>query len=151
MPRVVNGAFSIEIGLKAILINQNITYEREHNLVVLFNLLPENIQKVIWDWVSEKAPEYADEEKRNMEFVLLSDAFKQWRYAYEGAVPAIEGRFLSALANAVIGIMFSLGYNVKYVRATTDKTEEEIDQMIEENRNQFIAKNSIYISNKIDS
>ena len=41
VPMLVNGAFSIEITLKAILSENQIDYGKEHNLVVLFQQLPE--------------------------------------------------------------------------------------------------------------
>ena len=56
IPSLVNGAFSIELSIKAILSMNNIKYEKEHNLVVLFSLLPEAIQNLIWEWVSRKTP-----------------------------------------------------------------------------------------------
>ena len=51
---LVYGAFSVEITIKAILANNDIEYGKEYNLVVLFELLPKDIQKKIWDWVCKK-------------------------------------------------------------------------------------------------
>jgi HEPN domain-containing protein len=144
-PMIVNGAFSIELSIKAILINQGISYNRDHNLVVLFRLLPEYIQKMIWEWVISKTPEYADEGKRNTEFVLVSEAFKQWRYVFEEAVPAFDTRFLSSFANASIGVMYKLGYNVDVVQVNKDETDEEINQYFENNRQEMFEKNTEHI------
>ncbi len=147
-PMIVNGAFSVELSIKALLINMDIPFSNEHNLVILFNLLPSNVQGQIWDWVVRKTPEYSDVEKREKMFILLSDTFRQWRYPYEGTVPAIELRFLSSLANATIGVLFSLGFNVDLVPRVKDKTDEEVEKMFEENREEIILKNMKYISKK---
>lgn len=145
VPMVINGAFSIEITLKAILINQGILFKKEHNLFVLFDLLPSDIKNMIWNWVAKKTPEYADKEKRMTELMLISDAFKQWRYVYEESVPAFDTRFLSSFANATIGVMFSLGYNVDLVKTTTLETYDEIEAKIQNNRKKMIDKNLKYI------
>ena len=147
IPMVINGAFSIEMSIKAMLVNNDIVYGKEHNLVVLFKLLPEYIQTEIWNWVSQKTAEYADEEKRVSEFVIMSDAFKQWRYAFEDQVPAFDARFLSSFANAAIGVMFKLGYNVQII-SDEYSIDDEVDRMIKENRAYFMSKNMEYISNR---
>ena len=40
VPLLVNGAFSIELSLKAILVKNSIDYGKEHNLLVLFLKIP---------------------------------------------------------------------------------------------------------------
>ena len=75
VPRLVNGAFSVELILKAILTEQDITCGKEHNLKALFDKLPLDIQKRIWQNFLAKAPEYSDEAKRENELVLIADAF----------------------------------------------------------------------------
>ena len=43
VPRIVYGTFSVELTLKAILTEQGIPYDNEHNLKILFDKLPLNI------------------------------------------------------------------------------------------------------------
>jgi len=150
VPIIVNGAFSIEITIKAILAKNSIEYGKEHNLYVLFKLLPEPFQNELLDYLIRKAPEYADTKKCFDEMVLLSNAFTDWRYCFEGnPAPALESRFLAAFANAAICTMFS-HYNVDFVRANSkEKTIEEVDAMIQENREQHINENLRIINKKL--
>ena len=151
-PRLVNGAFSIELTIKAILTEQGFSYGNEHNLKILFELLPLDIQNQIWRYLEGKAPEYADSAKRENELLLMSEAFVQWRYCYEGKpVPAFDARFLSAFANSVIYIMFSLGYNAystKVEKKITAKEYAEIDRKFESNRNDCAKTNQDKIDEK---
>lgn len=141
MPMLVNGAFSIELTLKAILTKNNIPYKLDHNLTVLFNKLPSDIQQQIWTFMAEKAPEYADTQKATEELLLISNAFIDCRYCFEDRlVPAFDSRFLSAFANAAIYVMFKLGYNVYVVEHEKDKTDKEIEAMFEKNRREYIDK-----------
>ncbi len=149
VPVIVNGCFSIEITLKAILKNNDIKYKNEHNLVVLYNKLPTEIQKMINDWVLEKTPEYKDDSRINEELLIISGAYNQWRYCFDNEPASIDTCFVSSFANAVIGVMFSLGLNVDLTEEIV--TNNEIDMVshkIEENRKQFIEKNKEYIKKK---
>lgn len=133
-PLVVNGAFSVELTLKAILTKNQIEYKKEHNLLILFQMLPESFQQELRTYLIEKAPEYAEPEKGLDELILLSDAFIDWRYAFEGnPVPAIDLRFLSAFANAAICTMFS-HYNAGLHPAAKTKSDDEIEQKFRDNR-----------------
>ena len=135
VPMLVNGAFSIELTLKAILAENQIDYKKEHNLLLLFQLLPDSFQTELISHLIEKAPEYDDPEKCAEELILISNAFVDWRYPFEGKqAPAFDARFLSAFANAAIWTMFS-HYNANYVRSTDKNvTDEEIEEMIRQNR-----------------
>ena len=83
VPMLVNGAFSIELSLKAILTRNSISYKKEHNLLVLFRMLPEEFQCEVIGYLLEKAPEYKDMEKFTKEFVLVSNAFVDCRYGFQ--------------------------------------------------------------------
>ena len=73
-------------------------------------------------------------EKGLDELILLSNAFVDWRYAFEGKpVPAIESRFLAAFANAAVHTMFSY-YNADLLPATKAESNNEIEQRFHENR-----------------
>lgn len=133
-PLVVNGAFSVELTLKAILAKNQIEYGKEHNLLILFQMLPKSFQQELWAYLIEKAPEYADPEKGLNELILLSDAFVDWRYAFEGKpVPAIESRFLAAFANAAIRTMFS-HYNTDLRPVAKTESDHAIEQKFRDNR-----------------
>lgn len=137
IPTIVNGAFSCELTLKAILAKNKIKYNNEHNLLSLFRLLPDSFQMELLDHLIQKAPEYKAMDKLVDELILVSNAFVDWRYAFEDKpVPAFNIRFLSAFANAAIWTMFS-HYNVSLEHSdTVTKTDEEIEEMIRENREQ---------------
>lgn len=148
IPAAVNAAFSIEIALKAILTCEGMAYKREHNLFVLYTLLPENAQYLIFKWVKEKTPEY-DNDAIVKEFILISDTFKQWRYSFENDIkPAFDMRFLMSFATAAIATMFELGYNVDISPAEKEKSDEEILQMLKENRREAVDVNFDYIQRK---
>ncbi len=147
-PLIVNGAFSIELTLKAILAKNQISYKNEHNLLILFQFLPKSFQEELWTHLIEKTPEYRDSEKCFNELVLLSNAFVDWRYAFEGKpVPAIELRFLSAFANAAILTMFS-HYNVDLQPAVKTESDDEIERKFQENREKCKEENLRKIRNK---
>lgn len=152
IPKLVNGAFSAELIIKAILVEQDIPYNNEHNLKILFEKLPVEIQKRVWRFLAQKASEYADVEKRENELLLMSDAFVQWRYCYEGNLaPAFDIRFLSAFTNALIIVMFELGYNVFFTKSEIALSPEEcaeIDNKIENNRRECMKNNEANIKKK---
>lgn len=140
VPRLVNGSFSVELIIKAILTEKNIAYEKDHNLKVLFEMLPLDIQEKIWQYLVEKAPEYSDKTKRENELLLMSETFVKWRYYFEEKiVPAFDSRFLSAFSNAAICEMFDMGLNVSFEMSEIPVSSDEyreIDKKFEENRNQ---------------
>lgn len=149
VPRIVNGAFAVEITLKAILTEQGIGYGKEHNIKVLFDLLPQNIRNDMWSFLVKKKPEYADIQKREKELVILSDAFVKWRYCFEGKnPPAFDTSFLSAFANAAIYMMFHLGYNAFIQPSNSSKSEEKIEKKFEDNRNANYQDSTDYINKK---
>lgn len=135
VPMAVNGAFSIELSIKAILVHFGIPYDREHNLLALFRLLPDQLQGIFWKYLAYKAPEYTDEKRRQDELAMISNVFVDWRYGFEGKpVPAFESRFLSAFANTAIWVMFALGINYDLVQIEDGKSDEKIAEMIDRNR-----------------
>lgn len=148
VPKLVNGAFAVEVTLKAILTEQDIDYDKEHNLKVLFDKLPQNIQKEFWEFLCSKKPEYTDIKKRDEELVIMSDAFIKWRYCFENGAPAFDESFLAAFANAAIYMMFHLGYNAFSVSDEITETFEDINQKIENNRSEYYQKNLRYINSR---
>ena len=149
IPMLVNGSFSIELTLKAMLAKNQIDYGKEHNLLLLFQLLPDSIQMELFGHLIEKAPEYKDAKKCADELILISNAFVDWRYPFEEKqAPAFDSRFLSAFANAAIWTMFS-HYNVDFVRCSDkEKTDEEIEEMFRQNRENCKKSNLTFIQKK---
>jgi hypothetical protein len=138
-PVIVNGAFSIELSLKAILTIADIDYKKEHSIKRLFNMLPKDIQEQIWSWIAEKTPEYANVHICNDELSMISDAFIKWRYLFEGdPAPAIDMRFLSIFANATFGVMASLNPEIELVETSTELSADEIEKQFVDNRKLFI-------------
>ena len=135
IPTIVNGAFSCELTLKAILAKNKVRYDNEHNLLSLFELLPDSFQTELLGHLIQKAPEYKEPEKFADELILISNAFVDWRYAFEDKpVPALDTKFLSVFANAAIWTMFS-HYNVSLEQCdSVEKTDESIEEMFRENR-----------------
>lgn len=152
VPEMVNGALSVELTLKAILTEQNIPYEHEHNLKILFDKLPLHIQNMIWYYVAQKAPMYSDHTKCENELLLMSEAFVQWRYVFEGNLAAaFEPSFLAVFANAAIFVMFYLGYNVFYTKVEDKFSVEElaeIESKFETNRRESLLHNQEIIEKK---
>lgn len=142
VPTIVNGAFSCELILKAILAKNKIEYEKDHNLFSLFRLLPDSFRTELYEYFIKKAPEYREWDKFEDELILISNAFSDWRYAFENKpVPAFDTRFLAAFANAAIWTMF-MHYNVSLVRSdTVEKSDDEIEEMFRENREKCRAIN----------
>ncbi len=103
-PFVVNGAFSCELFIKAIMIHHSINNEfyKGHNLKDLFNCLPQNDRTAI-----ERL--YNKNSRKNLyEFLSESgDAFVSWRYALEQPVEACVGAlwvFLNALKDYTLSM-----------------------------------------------
>ena len=95
-------------------------------------MLPKSFQLELWAYLIEKTPEYADSKNGLDELILLSNAFVDWRYAFEEKpVPAIDLRFLSAFANAAIRTMLS-HYNTDLHPVAKEELNEEIEQKSQE-------------------
>lgn len=152
-PLVVNGAFSIELSMKAILAENQIDYGKEHNLLVLFQLLPEAFQLELLGYLVKKAPEYKETKTLCEELLLISNAFVDWRYAFEdNPAPALNTRFVSAFANAAICTMLA-HYNVSATPVpdeakTAEERSEEIEEKFRRNRENCMKANLEIIQKK---
>ena len=81
----------------------------------------------------------------------MSNAFEKWRYCFEGNnAPAFDINFLSAFANAAIYMMFHLGYNAFSKPSNSTKTDEEIEKMLEDNRNTNYQKSLNYVNKYVN-
>lgn len=81
VPSIVNAAFAVELGLKALIIKSGNQYDREHNFDLLFALLPKKEQDSI------KFYFFAESRTDEQTFYDLLDktknAFIEWRYIFE--------------------------------------------------------------------
>jgi len=94
IPGVVCLAFSIELGIKAMLRSSG-KPPKSHNLVTLFKLLPQPIQDQV------VAACGAPREAFDAALGAAANAFEEWRYVYEMENPSIDLAFMSALADAI--------------------------------------------------
>lgn len=96
VPAIVCAALSVEIGLKALLLDSGIRPKREHNLERLLNALPKAIQLAIVEEVSVAYPDFA------CQLANAAEAFVQWRYFYDARQELnVNALFLGALGAAV--------------------------------------------------
>ena len=121
IPIIVNYAFSDELALKYILTKNKIDFEKKHNLMDLFLLLPNNIITYFISNISTML-------KNNKEYVLselssISNSFIEWRYFYEGKTKKTNIQVLSRLS-------YLLNQFLKY---DENKTDDEILNTIENN------------------
>ena len=93
-PAVVCAAFSIELGLKAILTKAG-SGARGHDLNVLFNAIPADIQNKVTGLVGITRADF------DTSLARASHAFVEWRYVHENAEAMANIMFLEKLAVAV--------------------------------------------------
>lgn len=136
VPTIVYGVLSIELSLKAILVNSGVTYVKVHYLLELFTKLPDEYRDELLFYLAQKAPEFEDPDLFMRELAVASEAFAKWRNVYEVAAPAVSTRFISALANAAITTVLS-HWNVNMVPLDGPVDVEAVEEKYERNREQF--------------
>ena len=94
VPAVVCGVFSIELGLKALLLRAG-AEPTGHNLVKLFAQLEQSLQAAIVSSVA--LPDAAF----HKELTSLANTFIEWRYIYERDHAHVNNQFVASLAGAV--------------------------------------------------
>ena len=94
IPGVVCLAFSIELGIKAMLLPAG-KPPKTHNLTTLFRLLPPAIQSQIVSACGMPRDAF--------DSVLdgVAKVFEEWRYVYDMEQPQVDLAFLTTLADAV--------------------------------------------------
>ncbi len=133
VPYIVNGAFAAELALKSILTENEITYKKEHNLLKLFFLLPKEFRDEIISRFILLYPMY-NQNNLSVDIVLLSDAFTDWRYSYEGNVAPMDTKFADSFITAIARTL-EIHYNVDYVECEDGGiSEEEFDKLAAEER-----------------
>ena len=83
IPAGVNSAFACEVFLKTILKWNQIRFEKEHNLVGLFNLLPEDIKVSIQNELEIGYGGFTKDYVKRKYFDNINKSFVNWRYSYE--------------------------------------------------------------------
>ena len=141
VPILVNGAFSAELAMKSILIENDILYNKEHNLYELFVLLPDDFKHELLQYCFAFAPNFCDADKWITELLLISNTFIDWRYCFEGKqLPAINVGYFHAFVHAAFCTLTS-HYDVEVQkREPVDISIEELDKRIEKNRKESIEK-----------
>lgn len=138
IPWIVNGAFACEVGIKYILQQNNIEFDKIHLLHELFNLLPKKHKEEISKELYERNPSYTPEQL-NQEILLLSDAFCNFRYFYE-KTSAINLTFFRAWC---IAIYKQVGLYPSYMLAeclnANDITIEQFDKKALQASNEILS------------
>ena len=135
---IVNGAFACELGLKYILSMENTEYNKTHLLHDLFNLLPNDIKREIWNELKSTNKFYTDEHI-NQGIFYISNAFEDFRYAFEHTI-FIDTTF----ANDFFKIVFNHvnkypSYCLKECQAT-DEDEKNYDKAFERAQSEMFAR-----------
>ena len=139
IPWIVNGAFACELGLKYILTQNNISFKREHYLHKLFELLPHQDKTAIFKELCEKYPNYSNEQL-SKEILLISDAFRNFRYAYEHSLTS-NFMFLKVWFEAVFNQVATYP-SYEFIERTDDPdiTMDELDEKILKTQNEMLSK-----------
>lgn len=94
IPGVVCSAFSIELGMKAILL-RNGKPPKTHNMAKLFELLPSEIQNRVVGACGKPRKEF------DTSLECAARLFEEWRYVYELEEPQVDIEFLTKLADSI--------------------------------------------------
>ena len=94
IPSVVCSAFSIELGIKAILLRSG-QPPKTHNVAKLFRILPPAIQDQVVSACGKPRQDF------DAALEEVAELFEEWRYIYEMENPQVDLGFLSQLADAV--------------------------------------------------
>ena len=94
IPGVVCLAFSIELGIKSILLaSRNVP--KTHNLAKLFVALPKDVQDSVVSACGQPRSVF------DVSLAAIANVFEDWRYIYELDNPKIDLSFLNSLADAI--------------------------------------------------
>lgn len=126
LPWVVNGAFTCELGLNYMLATKGIPYGRTHLLHELINLLPDEQRLPIMTAIQQTY--FMDtEEAIDDKIRMLSNAFEDFRYAYEQKA-IVDIAFARIVFEAIIRQTCTLPtYKLTEIEADED-TVEKLEQ-----------------------
>ena len=134
IPMIVNGAFAAELSLKAILSSCGITYEKSHNLLYLFMILPEDFALEIVNRSITAAPIFKNLDEWQKQLILISDGFEHWRYSYDTGVPIVVNfNFLQAFVQATYNTLAEHFGSVELKESLpNENSDEEFEQCLSE-------------------
>ena len=134
IPMIVNGAFAAELSLKAILSSCGINYEKSHNLLYLFTILPEDLALEIVNRSIAAAPIFKHIDEWLKQLMLISDGFEHWRYSYDTGVPIVVNfNFLQAFVQATSNTLTDHFGSVELKETLpNENSEEEFEQCLSE-------------------
>ncbi|WP_068858350.1 hypothetical protein [Perlucidibaca aquatica] len=98
VPAIVSAAFSVELGMKTLLLRRDDTF-KSHNLEKLFGKLNGSEQAALIAAVG-----FTDVDFKR-ELATVANAFEEWRYIYEQSAASVNLDFLQKLATAVQGLL----------------------------------------------
>lgn len=98
VPGVVCSAFSIELGLKAIIMSSG-NPPKTHDLSKLFLLLPSSAQ----DDIVRKCGKPRDQFDKSL--AAIANLFEEWRYIFETDEASLDNGFLDTFSNAVKSVV----------------------------------------------
>ena len=110
-PVVVCYAFAIEVYLKLLLQLNNIKVRNTHNILKLCKSLPEDIRNKIVEQYRAVLGKNLDQFLKDIE--LISEAFEQWRYAYEHQLLAVSTSILRGIGQILHDIILELRPSLK--------------------------------------
>ena len=129
IPMIVNGTFSVELSLKALLVRLGINYGREHNLFYLYYLLPTDYAWEIFTRSIAGTPTSRDLRRWMDNLILISNAFEEWRYGFEAKHSLVlNSDFLSLLVQAAYGTLTDHFGEINYDKVEPIKSDEYMDQ-----------------------
>lgn len=98
VPAVVNGVFSVELGIKTLIL---LAGEKPsgHNLSKLFGTLDQATQAALIQATGMASARF------HSDLATIAKAFVEWRYIYEKPSTSISMEFLGKLAEAVQGVL----------------------------------------------
>ena len=132
IPMIVNGAFSAELTLKALLTKEGIQYSKDHNLLYLFSLLPDDIALQIVNDTMSRTPAFRDINNWLDNLICISDAFEEWRYAYEANHSLVlDTNFLQAFVQACNQVLSNRFGGVCESKEVSAGNEQEIEQRLD--------------------
>lgn len=81
LPFVVNGAFAAELALKFLIFKEKGSFVCTHNLLCLFEQLPDCHKSALIEMICEQA--HQNKETLKLNLANISDLFEDFRYAFE--------------------------------------------------------------------
>ena len=137
LPWIVNGAFACELGMKYILECNNLSYHKEHLLHELFNKLPDKDAIAISSELIKQYPGY-DKDFFSQNILLISDAFCNFRYAYEKNL-VLEFKFCKLFFEAVFNQVATYpSYTLIERSESSDFTEKDFDEKALKTANEML-------------